>query len=193
MSTSVILWIFSSGFIIIASLRKNLTDSGLRRTHKEYSELNDRVELSTQSAQKKFAAITGIGDTPFSSVGGKIIFSPFLVKHRFLPVPSKPPPDHEFPHFSNVPSVTPGGFFKARRRRNVMPVPVQGRSQGGFFDMNESPPPSHPLGPQPLGAFRQNIPQNRYQRRTPLFRDAPFRCQNSIPCERGYKGSTQTP
>ncbi|GFU46459.1 hypothetical protein TNCV_2294441 [Trichonephila clavipes] len=67
--------------------------------------------------------------------------------HGFLLVPSRPPPGHEFPHFSNVPSVTAGGFFKARHRgnpHNVLPGTVQSRSQGGFLDMKESPPPSHP-------------------------------------------------
>ncbi|GFQ84700.1 hypothetical protein TNCT_90191, partial [Trichonephila clavata] len=34
-------------------------------------------------------------------------------------VPSGPQPDPEFPHFSNVTSVTAGGFFKARRRGNL--------------------------------------------------------------------------
>ncbi|GFX13692.1 hypothetical protein TNCV_1922051 [Trichonephila clavipes] len=43
--------------------------------------------------------------------------------------------------------VTAGGFFKARHRgnpHNVLPGTVQGQSQGGFLDMKESPPPSHP-------------------------------------------------
>ncbi|GFT37460.1 hypothetical protein TNCV_2632361 [Trichonephila clavipes] len=42
---------------------------------------------------------------------------------------------------------TAGGFFKARHRgnpHNVLPGTVQGRSQGGFLDMKETPPPSHP-------------------------------------------------
>ncbi|GFY24871.1 hypothetical protein TNCV_2690621 [Trichonephila clavipes] len=46
-----------------------------------------------------------------------------------------------------MPSVTAGGFFKARQRgntHNVLPGTVQGQSQGGFLDMSESPPPSHP-------------------------------------------------
>ncbi|GFQ97303.1 hypothetical protein TNCT_205411 [Trichonephila clavata] len=93
-------------------------------------------------------------------------------------VPSGPPARPEFPHFSNVTSVTAGGFFKARRRgnlHNVLPGTVQGRSQGGFLDMNESQLPSHPLPrPQPLGRFRQNVPQSRRQRRTQLFRRIPF-------------------
>ncbi|GFX27893.1 hypothetical protein TNCV_3083161 [Trichonephila clavipes] len=77
-----------------------------------------------------------------------LLLSPFFFwQHGFLLVPSRPPPGHEFPHFSNVPSVTAGGFFKARHRgnpHNVLPGTVQGRSQGGFLDMKESPPPSHP-------------------------------------------------
>ncbi|GFR04411.1 hypothetical protein TNCT_594091 [Trichonephila clavata] len=117
-----------------------------------------------------------------------------LKLHR---VPSGPPPDPEFPHFSNVPSGTAGGFFKARQRgnpHNVLPGTVQGRSQGGFLDMNESPSPSHPLpSPQPLGRFRHNVPQIRRQRRTQLFRripyprKGPFHCPNSIPRGRGYR------
>ncbi|GFR33822.1 hypothetical protein TNCT_351261 [Trichonephila clavata] len=93
-------------------------------------------------------------DNLVSIGGGKTIFSLVVIiilATRILPVPLGPPPDPEFPHFSNVTSGTAGGFFKARRRgnpHNVLPGTVQGRSQGGFLDMNESPLPSHPL-PRP--------------------------------------------
>ncbi|GFV94155.1 hypothetical protein TNCV_4462821 [Trichonephila clavipes] len=106
--------------------------------------LADGVEDSTRSAQEgeNFFFFGGGTKTLFS-----FVVSIFFWLHGFLLVPSRPPPGHEFPHFSNVPSVTAGGFFKARHRgnpHNVLPGTVQGRSQGGFLDMKESPPPSHP-------------------------------------------------
>ncbi|GFU73456.1 hypothetical protein TNCV_137421 [Trichonephila clavipes] len=83
--------------------------------------------------------------------GSKSLFSLvvyiFFWLHGFIPVPSRPPPGHEFPYFSDVPSVTAGGFFNARQLgnpHNVLPGTVQGRSQEGFLDMKESPPLLHP-------------------------------------------------
>ncbi|GFR00584.1 hypothetical protein TNCT_270581 [Trichonephila clavata] len=91
--------------------------------HKEDTGLNDGVEFSTRSAQVKFAASGGKEGKPFFSVGGKTIFLIFvsiLAKKRFasssIAAPTRP--RIPFPHFSNVPSGTAGGFFKARRRGN---------------------------------------------------------------------------
>ncbi|GFQ80257.1 hypothetical protein TNCT_595471 [Trichonephila clavata] len=166
--------------------------------HEEVPGLNDGVEFSTRSAQER--VFDGAKDILFVSIGGgKTIFSLVVIifwLHGFLPVPSGSPPDPEFPHFSNVPSGTAGGFFKARRRgnpHNVLPGTVQGRSQGGFLDMNESPLPSHPLPrPQPLGRFRQNVPQSvasdaRNSSATYPTPQGPFHCPNSIPRGRGYR------
>ncbi|GFR24999.1 hypothetical protein TNCT_577051, partial [Trichonephila clavata] len=108
--------------------------------HKEDPGLNDGVEFSERKVQ-----------LPLEAKRFSLYLSPFWQKHGLLPVPTQPPPGHEFPHFSNVPSGTAGGFFKARQRgnpHNVLPGTVQGRSQGGFLDMNQSPPPSQPL-PRP--------------------------------------------
>ncbi|GFT42976.1 hypothetical protein TNCV_1615421 [Trichonephila clavipes] len=112
--------------------------------------------------------------------------SPFLWLHGFLLVPSRSPPGHEFPHFSNVPRVTAGGFFKARQRgntHNVLPGTVQGRSHGGFLDMKESPPPSHPQPSSwssgPLSAERSLEPSPTTHATLPphtLPRKGPFRC-----------------
>ncbi|GFU13077.1 hypothetical protein TNCV_1445091 [Trichonephila clavipes] len=77
--------------------------------------LADGVEDSTRSVQE--------GDNFFGAGGEKLSGSKSLF------------------------SVTAGGFFKARHRgnpHNVLPGTVQGRSQGGFLDMKESPPPSNP-------------------------------------------------
>ncbi|GFS68010.1 hypothetical protein TNCV_1362381 [Trichonephila clavipes] len=100
----------------------------------------DGVEDSTRSAQE--------GE---NFLGGSWRQKPFRIQIAVATrIPSSSiaaPPGHEFPHFSNVSSVTAGGFFKARQRgnpHNVLPDTVQGRSQGGFLDMKESPPPSHP-------------------------------------------------
>ncbi|GFR32340.1 hypothetical protein TNCT_245701 [Trichonephila clavata] len=126
--------------------------------HEEVPGLNDGAEFSTRSAQE---------------------------------IPSGPPPDPEFPHFSNVPSGTTGGFFKARQRgnpHNVLPGTVQGRSQGGFLDMNESPLPSHPL-PRPstsrtFSAERTSKPSPATHATLPphtLPRNGPSHCPNSSP------------
>ncbi|GFW25065.1 hypothetical protein TNCV_3155681 [Trichonephila clavipes] len=114
---------FSSQFV--APLREKLMDSGLR-----------------WGTKNTLGSMTGSRARPDQPK-----LYPFLCHHGFLPVPSRTPPGHEFPHFSNVLSVTAGGFFKARHRgntHNVLPGTVQGRSHGGFLNMKESPPPSHP-------------------------------------------------
>ncbi|GFR02793.1 hypothetical protein TNCT_423891 [Trichonephila clavata] len=131
---------------------RELTESGLRRGTKKF--LDSMTGSSSRPGQPR-RVFDGAKDILFVSIGGgKTIFSLVVIiflATRILPVPSGPPPDPEFPHFSNVPSGTAGGFFKARQRgnpHNVLPGTVQGRSQGGFLDMNESPSPSHPL-PRP--------------------------------------------
>ncbi|GFW69747.1 hypothetical protein TNCV_1883911 [Trichonephila clavipes] len=121
--------------------------------------------------------------------------SPFLWLHRFLPVPSRSPPGHEFPHFSNVPSVTAGGLLKARQRgntHNVLPGTVQGQSQGGFLDMKESPPPSHPqlrssTSGTALGRaiLRAVFDEARILPLHTLPRKGPFRCPISSPRGKG--------
>ncbi|GFQ90268.1 hypothetical protein TNCT_524851 [Trichonephila clavata] len=121
--------------------------------HEEVPGLNDGVEFSTRSAQER--VFDGAKDILFVSIGGgKTIFSLVVIIFLATRIPSSSigvPPGHEFPHFCNVPSGTAGGFFKAGQRgnpHNVLPGTVQGRSQGGFLHMNESPSPSHPL-PRP--------------------------------------------
>ncbi|GFQ81882.1 uncharacterized protein TNCT_358591 [Trichonephila clavata] len=126
-----------------------------------------------------------------------LYLSPFWQKHGLLLVPSQPPPVHEIPHFSNLPSGTAGEFFKARRQgnpHNVLPGTVQGRSQGGFLDMNESPPTSHPL-PKPsnsrtFSAERTSKPSPVTHVTPPphtLPRKGPFHCPNNIPRGKGYR------
>ncbi|GFW77639.1 hypothetical protein TNCV_133301 [Trichonephila clavipes] len=103
--------------------------------------LADGVEDSTRSAQEGENFFFGAGGESLS--GTKTLFS-FVVSIFFLATRF---PSSSIAHFSNVPSVTAGGFFKARHRgnaHNVLPGTVLGRSQGGFLDMKESPPPSHP-------------------------------------------------
>ncbi|GFR18862.1 hypothetical protein TNCT_441181 [Trichonephila clavata] len=76
----------------------------------------------------------------------------------------------------------------------MLPGTVQGRSQGGFLDMNESPLPSHPL-PRPstsrtFSAERTSKPSPATHATLPphtLPRKGPFHCPNSIPRGRGYR------
>ncbi|GFU07087.1 hypothetical protein TNCV_3607821 [Trichonephila clavipes] len=135
--------------VIAFSIRREIDGFWPPSGHKEHPGFNDGVECSTRSAQSR--VLDFAREDIFVTIrGGKTLFSlvvSIFWHHGFLPVPSRPPPGHEFPHFSNVPSVTAGGFFKARHRgnpHNVLPGMVQGRSHGGFLDMKESPPPSHP-------------------------------------------------
>ncbi|GFU61592.1 hypothetical protein TNCV_3064661 [Trichonephila clavipes] len=128
---------------------------------KDYPGLNDGAKFSTRSSQEKFAAIGGKREASFFSIVGKTIFpidASILARTRITYSSMGPPPGFEFPHFSNVPSGAAGGFFKARQRgntHNVLPGTIQGRNQGGFLDMSESPPPSHPqLRSSPSGTLQ---------------------------------------
>ncbi|GFR31880.1 hypothetical protein TNCT_144451 [Trichonephila clavata] len=84
--------------------------------HKENPGLDDGIEFSTLSVQERVVDDAKKEDNLVSIGGGKTIFPLVVIiiwQHGFLLVPSGPLPDPEFPHFSNVPSGTAGGFFKA--------------------------------------------------------------------------------
>ncbi|GFQ66915.1 hypothetical protein TNCT_395771 [Trichonephila clavata] len=85
--------------------------------HKENPGLDDGVKFSTLSAQER--VFDGAKEIFVSIGGGKTIFSLVVIIFLATRIPSSSigaPARHEFPHFSNVPSGTAGGFFKARQR-----------------------------------------------------------------------------
>ncbi|GFT83411.1 hypothetical protein TNCV_4051411 [Trichonephila clavipes] len=94
------------------------------------------------------------------------------------------------PHFYNVPSVSAGGFFKARQQGNTHNVLPGGPRRSQDFSMERVLAACHPQPRSSASGTAFGDAFLRHRRRTQLFRHilfprGSFRCPNTILCRRG--------